>query len=167
MSGDAVISRVFWSAEACFTVAVVVLCVAEFVARRPVPVPVPSVYWPVARLGLHGSRRVRRSFHLLIGVLYRKRFWNPAVNSVLKQRGFERQRHLSSANIHTACSAMVLTLVAFFLYHRMYVGALALAAFELVFNTPAIILSRYLYLLTLRRPGLSRLGRRSSAAIRR
>jgi len=52
---------------------------------------------------------------------------------------------------------MVLTQVAFFLYHRMYGWALALAGFELVFNTPAIILSRYLYLLTLHRPGLLRL----------
>jgi hypothetical protein len=45
---------------------------------------------------------------------------------------------------------MVLTLVAFFIYGHLYVGALFLACFELVFNTPAIILSRYLYLLTFR-----------------
>ena len=151
MSNDAVINRLFWSAEACFILATVVLCVAEFVVRRPVPIPVPSIYWPVASLRLRGSRRMRRLFRLLIGDLYRKRLWNPTFNSLLKQKGFERQRHLSSCNIHAGCSAMVLTLVAFFLYHRLYGAALVLAAFELVFNTPAIILSRYLYLLTLRR----------------
>jgi len=151
MSSNAIIAALFWLAEAGFALTAVVLCVAEFAVHRPVPIPIPSVYWPVAKLGLHRGRKARRFFHFFIGRLYRKQFWNPAVNSILKQRGFERQRHLSSGNIHAACSAMVLTLVVFFIYGHLYVGALFLAGFELVFNTPAIILSRYLYLLTFRK----------------
>ena len=37
------------------------------------------------------------------------------------------------------------------------IWALGVATFELVFNAPAIVLSRYLCLLTLRRPGLTSL----------
>jgi hypothetical protein len=147
MNCGEIIIYLFWFAEACFVVTGVILCVAEFIIHRPIRIPIPSVYWPVARLGLRRDRKSRRIFCLLLGI-YRKHFWNPAVNSMLKQRGFERQRHLSSCNIHAASSAMILTLLAFFIYNQMYVGALFLAGFELVFNTPAIILSRYLYLLT-------------------
>ncbi len=35
-----------------------------------------------------------------------------------------------------------------------YRWALGMTVFELVFNVPAIILTRYLYLLTVRRPGI-------------
>jgi hypothetical protein len=147
----AVILSFFCFVEACFAVTAVALCIAEFVIHRPIRILVPSVYWPIARLGLRRGRKTRRIFHLLIGKLYRKHFWNPAANSILKQRGFERQRHLSSCNIHAACSAMTLTVVAFFLYNHFYAGALVMVSFEMVFNTPAIILSRYLYLLTFSR----------------
>jgi len=148
MNNGAIIIRLFCLAEACFAMTAMVLCIAEFIIHRPIRTPIPSVYWPAASLGLHGSRKVRRIFRRLIGKAYRKHFWNPAVNSLLKHRGFDRQRHLSTSNIHAACSAMVLTLVAFFIYNHLYVGALLLLCFELTFNTPAIILSRYLFLLT-------------------
>jgi hypothetical protein len=85
MSSGVAIIYLFWLAEACFALTAVVLCVAEFVIHRPVPIPIPSVYWPIAKLGLHRSRKARRLFHLLIGRLYRKQFWNPAVTSILKQ----------------------------------------------------------------------------------
>jgi hypothetical protein len=87
-----------------------------------------------------------------------------------KVEGFERRRHLGASNAHAACSALVLALVAVYLSfaHRAalsgqfqaqrtcYIWATALAGFELIFNAPAIVLARYLYLLTLRRPGLDR-----------
>jgi hypothetical protein len=156
MSSDAIITTLFWSAEAVFAVTAVVMCIAEFVLHRPVSLPVPSLYWPVAKLGFHRNRNVRRVFRFLFCDLYRKRFWNPVMNTSLKQKGFDRQRHRSTSNIHAACSAMVLTLIAFTIYCAMYIWAVGFAGFELIFNAPAIVLSRYLYLLTRRRPGLNR-----------
>lgn len=157
-TASVVINTLFWSAEAASVVTVVVLCIAEFVLHRPISLPVPSVYWPVAKLGFHRNRNVRQAFRFLFSNLYRKRFWNPVMNTSLKQKGFAPQRHRSTANIHAASSAMVLTLIAFNLHCSMYAGALVFAGFELVFNTPAIILSRYLHLLTRRRPGLTQPG---------
>jgi hypothetical protein len=64
---------------------------------------------------------------------------------------------------------VVLATIVFFLYvahraalsglsqaqHRCYVWAAGMAGFELVYNAGGIVLSRYLYLLTVRRPGLT------------
>jgi hypothetical protein len=66
-------------------------------------------------------------------------------------------------------SVWALLVVAFFLYfvHRAalsglfqarraaYVWVLGVAGFELVYSAPAIVLSRYLYLLTFRKPDLT------------
>ena len=147
-----------------------VLCVAEFVLRRPITIPVPSVYWPLAKLGFSRNRQIRRVFRWLFSDVYRKRFWNPLMNTWLKQRGFDRQRHLSTANIHAACSALVLALMALFIqsahefgalgppfpgraqaWHNCFVQTAVLGGFELIFNAPAIVLARYLYLLACRR----------------
>ncbi len=92
------------------------------------------------------------------------------MNTWLKQRGFDRQRHLSTANIHAACSALVLALMALFVqsanelaalpppfpgrtqaWHNCFVQTAVFGGFELIFNAPAIVLARYLYLLTCRR----------------
>jgi len=137
---------------------------------RPMSLQIPSVYWPVARIGFSRDRKLRRAFRFLFCKLYRKRFWNPIMSSWTKDRGFDQRRHLSASNIHAACSAVVLFLIVSWLYfaHRgaicslpqveraCYLRAAATAMFELVFNAPAIVLTRYLYLLTLRRPGLNR-----------
>jgi len=147
-----------------------VLCIAEFVLRRPIAIPIPSVYWPLAKLGFSRNRKVRRVFRLTFSDIYRKRFWNPVMNSWLRQKGFDRQRHLSTANIHAACSALVLALVALSVqtahecaalppsfpgriqaWHNCFAQTTVLGGFELIFNAPAIILARYLYLLTCRR----------------
>lgn len=147
-----------------------VLCIAEFVLRRPVAIPIPSVYWPLAKLGFSRNRNVRRVFRWLFSDLYRKRFWNPVMNTWLKQRGFDRQRHLSTANIHAACSALVLALIALFVesahafaavappspgraqaWHNCFVQTAVLGGFESIFNAPAIVLARYSYLLACRR----------------
>jgi hypothetical protein len=168
--GDSAITKLLFAAMALSGVTAIVLCIAEFVLHRPIPVPVPSVYWPVASLGFSPNRKVRRVFRFLFCNLYRKRFWNPLVNTSLKQKGFDRQRHLSSSNIHAACSALVLTIIAIFLHgahqfaalqppsagglqtwRQCYAPMAIVGGFELVFNLPAIVLGRYLYLLTLRR----------------
>jgi len=147
-----------------------VLCIAEFVLRRPITIPIPSFYWPLAKLGFSRNRRVRKMFRCLLSDLYRKRFWNPLMNTWLQQRGFDRQRHLSTANIHAACSALVLGLMALFVqaaseitasptqfpgrtqaWQNCFIQTTVLGSFELIFNAPAIILARYLYLLTCRR----------------
>jgi len=147
-----------------------VLCIAEFVLRRPIAIPIPSVYWPLAELGFSRIRNIRNAFRFLLSNLYRKRFWNPLMNTWLKQRGFDRQRHLSTANIHAACSALVLALMALSVqsahefaalpppfpggnqaWHNCFAQTAVLGGFELTFNAPAIVLARYLYLLTCRR----------------
>ena len=148
----------------------VVLCIAEFVLRRPIATSIPSVYWPLAKLGFSRNRRVRKVFRALFSNLYRKRFWNPVMNTWLKQKGFDRQRHRSTANIHASCSALALALIALFVqsahefvssplsfpgkaqaWHNCFVQTAVLAGFELIFNAPAIVLARYLYILTCRR----------------
>jgi hypothetical protein len=98
----------------------------------------------------------------------------------MKNRGFEQRRHLFACNTHAACSALVLLEIVFFVWAAHHINASAmsiplpddvaagmargarscyhwvvgLAVFELVFNVPAIILTRYLYLLTIRRPAI-------------
>jgi len=39
MSNGTIIADLFWLAEAGFALTAVVLCVAEFVVHRPVPIP--------------------------------------------------------------------------------------------------------------------------------
>jgi hypothetical protein len=91
------------------------------------------------------------------------------MGAVVKTKGFDRKRHLQAANMHAACSVLVLTVIVAFLHfaHKAslsgqlgakrtcLVWAAGMAAFELVFNAPAIVLSRYLYRLTFRKQGLN------------
>jgi len=107
-----------------------VLWIADSICHRPLPIRIPSLYGPVARLAFHPSRTARRAFRFWFSKLYRKRVWNPTMGAVVKTKGFDRNRHLQAANMHAACS-------------------------ELVFNAPAIVLSRYLYRLTFRKRGLT------------
>lgn len=171
MSGDTIVITIFEAGETVFTITAMALVAAQFVLHRPIPLRIPSVYWPIAKLGFSPRTNVRRVFRCLFSRWYRKRFWNPLMDAWRKSKGFDRQRHISSSNIHAVCSAMALVVVAFFLYfaHRAtllgefqtrraaYCWALGVAGFELVFNAPAIVLSRYLYLLTKERPGLTKI----------
>jgi hypothetical protein len=47
------------------------------------------------------------------------------MNNRLKQKDFDRQRHLSSSNIHAACSALVLTIIATFIHSTHQFAALS------------------------------------------
>jgi hypothetical protein len=168
MTADATIITLFFAAESVFTLLATVLLAAQFLHRH-IPVQIPSVYWPVAKLSFSPKPNVRRAFRCLFSRWYRKRFWNPLLNAQRQTRGFDRRRHLSSSNVHAASSAMMLTVVAFSLYFAYKAAlsgqfqalrtccliALGMAGLEMVFNAPAIVLSRYLYLLTLRRPRLN------------
>lgn len=150
---------------------------AEYVHQRAVAFRVPSLYWPLARLGFSRNQIARRIFRVLFCEWYRKRFWNPLINSWLKVGSFNRRRHLSNCNIHAASSVMFWMLVVFFLYfagrtaaisqfavaRRFCLWAAIALGIEAVFNLPAIVLSRYLYLLTLRRAGLNRPQREQRA----
>jgi hypothetical protein len=130
----------------------------------------PSLYWPLAKLGICHDRRLRKVFRFVICDLYRKRVWNPAINSWVKYRGFDQQRHLSLGNLHAACSAILLLVIPLYLIaaHQAamqslpqverlcYLMVAAAIVLEVVSNVPAIILCRYLYLITLRKPDLTR-----------
>ena len=171
MNAEAIIIKGFWVIESVLALMATGLVVAQFVFHWPIRFQIPSVYWPIAKLGFSPRANVRKVFHRLFSRWYRKRFWNPLMNSWQNVRGFDRQRYVSSSNLHAICSAMALVVVAIFLYfarraalssqfqaqRNAYVWALGVATFELVFNAPAIILSRYLYLLTRRRAGLTSL----------
>ena len=92
------------------------------------------------------------------------------MNSWVKYRGFDRRRHVWLGNLHAACSAILLLMIPLFLItaHQAaldslpqverfcYFMAAASIVLEVVSNVPAIILCRYLYLLTLRKPSLTR-----------
>jgi len=136
----------------------------------------PSIYSPIARCGVSRNRTVRRIFRRLVSNLFRKRFWNPVVNSWLKDRGFDRRKYVRTVNFHAIGSAACLLGIALFLRGAWGVAATArslppgtgfdsqnairgcyrwvicLGLFDLAFNMPGIVLARYLYLLTLRRP---------------
>lgn len=171
MNADVIIIKAFWVTESVLALAAIVLVVAQFVLHRPILFKIPSIYWPIAKLGFCPRANARKIFRRLFSRWYRKRFWNPLMNARRNVRGFDRQRYVSGGNIHTVSSAMALVVVAIFFYfahgaalsgqvqarRSAHAWVLGVAGFELVFNAPAIVLSRYLYLLTLRRPRLTNL----------
>jgi hypothetical protein len=164
-AGDKLMITLLFTVTAVSGLVCLWLWLAEHVYHRPVSLRIPSIYWPIAKLGFSHRPNVRKVFRFLFCELYRKRFWNPLINSWLKVRGFDRSRHLSACNMHAASSVLFWTLIVFFLYfahrttvisqfdvaHRFYVWAAIAALGEFIFNVPAIVLSRYLYLLALRR----------------
>jgi hypothetical protein len=102
------------------------------------------------------------------------------VNSWLKDRGFDQRKYIRTNNFHAIGSAACLLGIALSLKgawdfaatarslppgtgfdsrnairgcYRMLVG---FGVFDLSFNMPGIVLARYLYLLTLRRPAIQR-----------
>lgn len=130
---------------------------------------IPSIYWPIAEIGFSRNRTKRRAFRFVFCRVYRKLLWNPVINSWAKNKGFDPRRHVFANNGHAVCSAMLLFLLftCFYSAHQMaafsflahevracYLRAVVIASVELIYNAPAIVLSRYLYLLTVRRPGL-------------
>jgi hypothetical protein len=112
---------------------------------------IPSIYWPISCLGFSGNPRIRRLFRLVFSDLYRKRVWNPVVNRWVKQRGFSRREFVLQNNVHSFASAILVFQILYWLYHGEYLLAFWLLLLELVVNMPAIVLSRYLYLITIRR----------------
>jgi hypothetical protein len=166
---DEIIIKLFCVTEAVLALMAMGIVVAQLVLHWSIPFQIPSVYWPIAKLGFSPQTDVRRVFRRLFSRWYRKRFWNPIMDAWRKVRGFDRQRHVASGSIHAVCSAMALAVLPLFLYfaHKaalsgqsevqpvVYTLALGVTIFELAFNAPAIVLSRYLYLLTIRRPGLT------------
>ena len=132
---------------------------------------IPSIYWPIAEIGFSRNRTRRRAFRFLFCRIYRKRLWNPVMNSWGKNKGFDARRYVFANNGHAVCSAVLLFLLFTCLYHARqcaafsslamaheertcYLSAVVIATVELIYNAPAIVLSRYLYLITVRRPGL-------------
>ena len=132
---------------------------------------IPSIYWPIAEIGFSRNGTRRRAFRFLFCRIYRKRLWNPVMNSWAENKGFDARRHVFANNGHAACSAVLLFLLFTCLYsarqcaafsslamaheeRTCYLSAVVIATVEVISNAPAIVLSRYLYLLTVRRPGL-------------
>jgi hypothetical protein len=111
---------------------------------------IPSIYWPIARLGFSGNPWNRRFFRLFFCDIYRKRVWNPIVNLWAKQKGFNRHEYVLQNNVHSFASALVVFMMLYWGYHGEYVVAFWLLLAELMINMPAIVLSRYLYLITVR-----------------
>lgn len=169
MDSDAVFIRLFLLVAVGSCVTAVVLWIADSIFHRPLPIRIPSLYGPVARLAFHPSRNVRRAFRFWFSKVYRKWFWNPTMGALISTKGFDRKRHLQAANMHAACSVLALSVIVAFLHlaHKAslsgqldarltcIVWAAGMATFELVFNAPAIVLSRYLYRLTFRKRGLT------------
>ena len=112
---------------------------------------IPSIYWPIARLGFAKNPRIRRLFRLLFCDFYRKWVWNPIVNSWAKQKGFSRRGYVVQNNVHSFASALVVSMMLYWVCHSEYLTAFWLLLAELVVNMPAIVLSKYLYLITVRR----------------
>ena len=111
---------------------------------------IPSIYWPIAKLGFSGSKTNRALFRLIFSKFYRKRIWNPLINSWARQKGLDRSAYVIQNNIHSFASIILLLSILYWLYYSEYRTAITIAAIELIINVPAIILSRYLYLITLR-----------------
>lgn len=166
---DEIIIKLFCVMEAVLALMAVRIVVAQLVLHWSIPLQIPSVYWPIAKLGFSPQADILRVFRRLFSRWYRKRFGNPTMNAWRKVRGFDRQRHVASGSIHAVCSAMALAVLTLYLYfaHKaalsgqsevqpiVYTLALGVTIFERAFNALAIVLSRYLYLLTIRRPGLT------------
>ena len=93
---------------------------------------------------------------------YRKRIWNVLVNSWARQKGFEKREYTVQNNVHAIGSGLLLFMMLYWLYYAEYVRALGVAVIDLLINMPAIVLSRYLYLITVRRPWVSQLDRRGT-----
>src|SRR5512135_3040521 len=104
MSADAIVITLFFVAESVFLLLTVVFLASQFGLIRHIPVQMPSVYWPVAKLGFSANPNVRRAFRCLINRWYRKRLWNPVLNAQRQVRGFDRRRYLASSNVHAASS---------------------------------------------------------------
>ena len=111
---------------------------------------IPSIYWPISRFGFSKDPRIRRLFRLLFCGLYRKRVWNPIINRWAKQRGFSRREYVLQNNVHSFASALLVLMILYWAYHAEYLTAFWLLLAELLINMPAIVLSRYLYLITIR-----------------
>lgn len=116
---------------------------------------IPSIYWPIARLGFSRTKSTRKIFRLIFSNLYRKRIWNILINLWAKQKGLDRHEYARQNNIHSFGSALLLFAMLYWLYYSEYVQALCFAVADLLINMPAIVLSRYLYLITVRRAKIS------------
>jgi len=116
---------------------------------------IPSIYWPIAKLGFSRAAGTRRVFRRVFSNFYRKRIWNALINSWARQEGLDRREYARQNNIHAFGSVLLLSLTAYWLYYSEYQQAACFAVADLLINMPAIVLSRYLYLITVRRLDVS------------
>jgi hypothetical protein len=112
---------------------------------------IPSIYWPMARLGFSGNRNRRKVFRRIVSGFYRKRVWNILINSWAKQKGLDRREYTIQNNVHSFASALLILMALYWMYHAEYLQAIGLGIADILINAPAIVLSRYLYLITIRR----------------
>ena len=115
---------------------------------------IPSIYWPIAELGFSRAARTRRMFRRVFSNFYRKRIWNALIGWWAKQKGLDGHEYARQNNIHALGSALLLFVALYWLYYSKYVDAACFALADLLINMPAIVLSRYLYLVTVRRSSL-------------
>jgi hypothetical protein len=85
----------------------------------PMQFMIPSVYWPIAKLGFSKSGSRRRTFRRVFSYFYRKRVWNPLINSWAGSKGFDQHRFVFQNNIHALWSAIWLLCVAHALLHSV------------------------------------------------
>jgi hypothetical protein len=112
---------------------------------------IPSIYWPIAKLGFSNRRNRRKIFRLVFSNFYRKRIWSILINSWAKQKGFDKGEYVVQNNVHSIGSGLFLLLILYWLHCSEYLQALGFVVAELLINMPAIVLSRYLYLITTRK----------------
>lgn len=112
---------------------------------------IPSIYWPIAKIGLSKRRSRRKIFRLVFSNLYRKRFWNILINSWARQKGFDKGQYVVQNNVHAISSLLFVLLIIYWTYHSEYLATMGFVIAEILMNLPGIVLSRYLYLITLRK----------------
>ena len=112
---------------------------------------IPSIYWPIAKIGFSKHRNRRKIFRLLFSNFYRKCIWNILINSWAKQRGLDKGEYIVQNNVHCICSWLFQLMILYWLYYSEYFHVLVFVVAELLINMPAIVLSRYLYLITTRK----------------
>jgi len=109
---------------------------------------IPSIYWPIAESGCSAKPGLRRAFRFVFSNLYRKRLGEFLINSRARNKGFDRRKCVFQNNVHAIGSALLLFQAGVWLYYSKYLWVMGTGVVELVVIMPAIVLSRYLYLMT-------------------
>jgi hypothetical protein len=61
---------------------------------------------------------IRKYFRLLLSDFYRKRLWNPVINTWARQTGFTRRQYVIQNNVHSVASALLV-----WVYYAEYLTA--------------------------------------------